>query len=150
MDAFACFSCSFFSLLCCFYCAFKPVLFSALSRLEEESSAFYSSSRLWDDGIILPQDTRKVGFPFRPFYSPVSQGVNMTHSRLAMCWFQTWGCHFSLCGIHLCNSHPVSSPLVYPKSFSWILVTWPQHFLIEPVLYFTIIWFCIWILFFSL
>lgn len=115
MDAFACFSCSFFSLLCCFYCAFKPVLFSALSRLEEESSAFYSSSRLWDDGIILPQDTRKVGFPFRPFYSPVSQGVNMTHSRLAMCWFQTWGCHFSLHGIHLCNSHPVSPPLVYPK-----------------------------------
>ncbi|KFO85057.1 hypothetical protein N320_00228, partial [Buceros rhinoceros silvestris] len=29
-------------------------------RLEEESSAFYSSARLWDDGIILPQDTRKV------------------------------------------------------------------------------------------
>ncbi|KFO53657.1 hypothetical protein N302_07543, partial [Corvus brachyrhynchos] len=50
----------FFSLLYCFYCAFKPVLFSALSRLEEESSAFYSSSRVWDDGIILPQDTRKV------------------------------------------------------------------------------------------
>ncbi|NWV07230.1 MCCB carboxylase, partial [Ptilonorhynchus violaceus] len=40
--------------------AFKPVQYSALSRLEEESSAFYSSSRLWDDGIILPQDTRKV------------------------------------------------------------------------------------------
>ncbi|CAB1446669.1 unnamed protein product [Pleuronectes platessa] len=29
-------------------------------RLEEESSAFYSSGRLWDDGVILPQDTRKV------------------------------------------------------------------------------------------
>ncbi|XP_039623747.1 methylcrotonoyl-coenzyme A carboxylase 2 isoform X1 [Polypterus senegalus] len=29
-------------------------------KLEEESSAFYSSSRLWDDGVILPQDTRKV------------------------------------------------------------------------------------------
>ncbi|XP_040421673.1 methylcrotonoyl-CoA carboxylase beta chain, mitochondrial-like isoform X1 [Cygnus olor] len=29
-------------------------------RLEEESSAFYSSARLWDDGIILPQNTRKV------------------------------------------------------------------------------------------
>ncbi|XP_029002981.1 methylcrotonoyl-coenzyme A carboxylase 2 [Betta splendens] len=29
-------------------------------RLEEESSAFYSSARLWDDGVILPQDTRKV------------------------------------------------------------------------------------------
>jgi len=28
--------------------------------LEEESSAFFSTSRLWDDGVILPQDTRKV------------------------------------------------------------------------------------------
>ena len=25
------------------------------------SSAFNSSGQLWDDGIILPQDTRKVG-----------------------------------------------------------------------------------------
>lgn len=30
------------------------------SRLKEESSAFFSSGRLWDDGVILPQDTRKV------------------------------------------------------------------------------------------
>ncbi|CAL8347625.1 unnamed protein product [Gadus morhua 'NCC'] len=29
-------------------------------KLEEESSAFFSSGRLWDDGIILPQETRKV------------------------------------------------------------------------------------------
>ncbi|XP_054459529.1 methylcrotonoyl-coenzyme A carboxylase 2 [Anoplopoma fimbria] len=29
-------------------------------KLEEESSAFFSSGRLWDDGVILPQDTRKV------------------------------------------------------------------------------------------
>ncbi|XP_018582327.2 methylcrotonoyl-CoA carboxylase beta chain, mitochondrial isoform X1 [Scleropages formosus] len=29
-------------------------------RLEEESSAFFSSGRLWDDGVILPQETRKV------------------------------------------------------------------------------------------
>uniref|UniRef100_A0A3B4E095 methylcrotonoyl-CoA carboxylase n=1 Tax=Pygocentrus nattereri TaxID=42514 RepID=A0A3B4E095_PYGNA len=28
--------------------------------LEEESSAFFSSGRIWDDGVILPQDTRKV------------------------------------------------------------------------------------------
>ncbi|XP_061831519.1 biotin-dependent 3-methylcrotonyl-coenzyme A carboxylase beta1 subunit [Nerophis lumbriciformis] len=27
---------------------------------EEESSAFFSSGRLWDDGVILPQDTRRV------------------------------------------------------------------------------------------
>lgn len=30
------------------------------TRLREESSAFFSSGRLWDDGVILPQDTRKV------------------------------------------------------------------------------------------
>ncbi|KAF7651199.1 hypothetical protein LDENG_00114310 [Lucifuga dentata] len=29
-------------------------------KLKEESSAFYSSGRLWDDGVILPQYTRKV------------------------------------------------------------------------------------------
>lgn len=31
-----------------------------LTRLKEESSAFYSSARLWDDGVILPDDTRQV------------------------------------------------------------------------------------------
>ncbi|KAM5148726.1 methylcrotonoyl-CoA carboxylase beta chain, mitochondrial-like [Mantella aurantiaca] len=31
-----------------------------LTRLKEESSAFYSSARLWDDGVILPEDTRQV------------------------------------------------------------------------------------------
>ncbi|KAJ8408468.1 hypothetical protein AAFF_G00258820 [Aldrovandia affinis] len=30
------------------------------NKLKEESSAFFSSGRLWDDGVILPQDTRKV------------------------------------------------------------------------------------------
>ncbi|KAM9476245.1 biotin-dependent 3-methylcrotonyl-coenzyme A carboxylase beta1 subunit isoform 2-T2 [Clarias gariepinus] len=29
-------------------------------QLKEESSAIFSSGRLWDDGVILPQDTRKV------------------------------------------------------------------------------------------
>ncbi|XP_030640359.1 methylcrotonoyl-CoA carboxylase beta chain, mitochondrial [Chanos chanos] len=29
-------------------------------RLEEESSSFFSSGRLWDDGVILPQHTRTV------------------------------------------------------------------------------------------
>ncbi|KAM8930425.1 methylcrotonoyl-CoA carboxylase beta chain, mitochondrial-like [Pelodytes ibericus] len=33
---------------------------TTLERLKEESSAFYSSARLWDDGVILPQDTRQV------------------------------------------------------------------------------------------
>ncbi len=31
-----------------------------LEQFNEESSAYYSSSRLWDDGIIDPIDTRKV------------------------------------------------------------------------------------------
>ncbi|KAF6724310.1 putative methylcrotonoyl-CoA carboxylase beta chain, mitochondrial [Oryzias melastigma] len=29
-------------------------------RLDEESSAFFSSGRMWDDGVILPQDTRQI------------------------------------------------------------------------------------------
>ncbi|XP_077680109.1 methylcrotonoyl-CoA carboxylase beta chain, mitochondrial-like isoform X2 [Eretmochelys imbricata] len=29
-------------------------------KLDEESSAFHSSARLWDDGIILPHNSRKV------------------------------------------------------------------------------------------
>lgn len=33
-----------------------------LTKYEKESHAFYSSARLWDDGIIDPADTRKVGF----------------------------------------------------------------------------------------
>ncbi|KAG5189137.1 putative propionyl-CoA carboxylase [Tribonema minus] len=31
-----------------------------LSRLGAESSAYYSSARLWDDGVIDPRDTRRV------------------------------------------------------------------------------------------
>jgi 3-methylcrotonyl-CoA carboxylase beta subunit len=31
-----------------------------LEKYEHESSAYYSSARLWDDGIIDPADTRKV------------------------------------------------------------------------------------------
>uniref|UniRef100_A0AAR2LQQ1 methylcrotonoyl-CoA carboxylase n=1 Tax=Pygocentrus nattereri TaxID=42514 RepID=A0AAR2LQQ1_PYGNA len=31
-------------------------------QLKKESTAFFSSGRLWDDGVILPQDTRKVKF----------------------------------------------------------------------------------------
>jgi 3-methylcrotonyl-CoA carboxylase beta subunit len=30
-----------------------------LSKYEVESSAYYSTSRIWDDGIIDPLDTRK-------------------------------------------------------------------------------------------
>ena len=28
-------------------------------KYEEEGSAYYSTARLWDDGIILPEETRK-------------------------------------------------------------------------------------------
>ncbi len=31
-----------------------------LEKYEREGSAYYSTSRLWDDGIIDPADTRKV------------------------------------------------------------------------------------------
>ncbi len=31
-----------------------------LAKYEEESSAYYGSARLWDDGIIDPVDTRDV------------------------------------------------------------------------------------------
>jgi 3-methylcrotonyl-CoA carboxylase beta subunit len=31
-----------------------------LKKYEEESSAYYSTARLWDDGIIDPKDTRQV------------------------------------------------------------------------------------------
>ena len=34
----------------------KPVL----EKYEREGSAYYSTSRLWDDGIIDPVDTRKI------------------------------------------------------------------------------------------
>jgi acetyl-CoA carboxylase carboxyltransferase component len=31
-----------------------------LANYEEEGSAYYSTARLWDDGIIDPVDTRKI------------------------------------------------------------------------------------------
>ena len=31
-----------------------------LDKYAKESSAYYSSARLWDDGIIDPKDTRQV------------------------------------------------------------------------------------------
>lgn len=34
----------------------KPII----DQFERESSAYYSSARIWDDGIIDPKDTRKV------------------------------------------------------------------------------------------
>jgi 3-methylcrotonyl-CoA carboxylase beta subunit len=31
-----------------------------LAKYEEEGSPYYSTARLWDDGIIAPADTRNV------------------------------------------------------------------------------------------
>ena len=31
-----------------------------LDKYQEEGSCYYSSARLWDDGVIAPTDTRKV------------------------------------------------------------------------------------------
>jgi len=31
-----------------------------VDNYEKESSCYYSTARMWDDGIILPEDTRKV------------------------------------------------------------------------------------------
>lgn len=31
-----------------------------LEKYEKEGSCYYSSARLWDDGIIMPSDSRKV------------------------------------------------------------------------------------------
>jgi acetyl-CoA carboxylase carboxyltransferase component len=31
-----------------------------LEKCNRESSAFYAASRMWNDGIVLPEDTRQV------------------------------------------------------------------------------------------
>ena len=33
---------------------------SIMDNYEKESSCYFSTARLWDDGVILPEDTRKV------------------------------------------------------------------------------------------
>ena len=51
-----------------------------LYKYEEQGNAYYSSARLWDDGIIDPRDTRKVlalglsaaaNVPFEVYNQPV-------------------------------------------------------------------------------
>jgi 3-methylcrotonyl-CoA carboxylase beta subunit len=51
-----------------------------LDKYEKESSAYYSTARLWDDGIIDPRDTRKVlalglSASFNSEWTPFGQGV---------------------------------------------------------------------------
>jgi acetyl-CoA carboxylase carboxyltransferase component len=53
---------------------------SLIQQFEEESSAYYSTSRLWDDGIIDPVDTRKVlamciSVSLNKKFEPVKTGV---------------------------------------------------------------------------
>ena len=51
-----------------------------LEKYDKESSAYYSSARLWDDGIIDPADTRQVlalgiAASLNKDWGPASQGV---------------------------------------------------------------------------
>ena len=51
-----------------------------LQKYESESSCYYSSARIWDDGIIDPVDTRKVlalgiAASLNREWGPASQGV---------------------------------------------------------------------------
>jgi acetyl-CoA carboxylase carboxyltransferase component len=38
----------------------EKMLQTTLKKYEEEGSAYFSTARLWDDGIIDPADTRKI------------------------------------------------------------------------------------------
>ena len=51
-----------------------------LAKYEKESSAYYASARLWDDGIIDPMDTRRVlalglAAATNETFAPPKQGV---------------------------------------------------------------------------
>ncbi|MBN2264108.1 MAG: methylcrotonoyl-CoA carboxylase, partial [Prolixibacteraceae bacterium] len=53
---------------------------SLVEQFYNESSAFYSTSRLWDDGIIDPVDTRKIlamciSVSLNKNFEPVKTGV---------------------------------------------------------------------------
>ena len=38
----------------------KQLKDTIINQYEKESNCYYSSARLWDDGVIMPSDTRKV------------------------------------------------------------------------------------------
>jgi 3-methylcrotonyl-CoA carboxylase beta subunit len=38
----------------------KKQLLAFKERMKQQTSCYYASARIWDDGIIMPQDTRKV------------------------------------------------------------------------------------------
>ena len=49
---------------------------SILKKYGEEGSAYYSTARLWDDGIIDPVDTRKI----------IAMGISASMNKL---WEET-------------------------------------------------------------
>lgn len=62
---------------------------SILAKYDKESHSFYSSARLWDDGIIHPADTRKV----RSIYFILLLKINI----LIFLFFLFLGFGFSIC-----------------------------------------------------
>jgi acetyl-CoA carboxylase carboxyltransferase component len=49
-----------------------------IQQIEEESSAYYTSSRMIDDGVIDPRDTRSViGFCLSVVHSEKVEGGNL-------------------------------------------------------------------------
>ena len=38
----------------------KKIKDKIIDKFENESSAYYATAKLWDDGIILPSETRKT------------------------------------------------------------------------------------------
>ncbi len=53
--------------------AYKKFESKVIERLKQTTSAMFSSSRVWDDGIILPQNTRQVEFIYCTYHSCVIQ-----------------------------------------------------------------------------
>jgi 3-methylcrotonyl-CoA carboxylase beta subunit len=52
----------------------KKIKDPILAKFEKESSCYYSTARLWDDGIIDPADTRTIlGLSLRAAINPSNQ-----------------------------------------------------------------------------
>jgi len=48
-------------ILCCSFVVRDPTQHGSLkAEIEDQSTALYSTARLWDDGVIKPTDTRDV------------------------------------------------------------------------------------------
>jgi 3-methylcrotonyl-CoA carboxylase beta subunit len=66
-----------------------------LDKYEKETHAFYSSARLWDDGIIDPADTRKVSHLI-DFCLKVTCIIDIFLSFCFYFYFRFWVCHLPL------------------------------------------------------